>query len=63
MIAFKLNQNIDAQKLLGSIQKLVSKYAVDKNPENLLLVIQIQEISYNDDTSIPKIEYKPMDNN
>lgn len=59
MIAYKLNQNIEAQKLLQDIQKLIQQNIKDQNPENFLLVVRVQQINYNDDSSIPKLEYKP----
>ena len=59
MLAYKLNSQIDGGKLLQDIQKLVSK-EVQKHKE-YVLVIKIQEIVYNEDSSIPKIEHKHLD--
>lgn len=59
MLAYKLNQQINTEKLLQSIQKMVHKDA-DQNKE-YLLIIKLQEISYNDDTSIPKLEHHNLD--
>lgn len=59
MLAYKLNQQINTEKLLQSIQKMVHKDA-DQNKE-YLLIIKLQEISYNDDTSIPKLEHFNLD--
>jgi len=58
MLALKLNQNIDAQKLLNSIQKLVTS-CVKSPDKEYVLVVRVQEINSNDDSSIPKLEYKP----
>lgn len=60
MLVYKLNQQIDGNKLLNDIQKYIHKN-IKQNVESLL-VIKIQEISYNDDNAIPKIEYKNLDN-
>lgn len=57
MLVYKLNQNIDAQKLIEQIQKLIQKTVSGPN-EDFLLTIKIQEISYNDDSSILKLEHK-----
>lgn len=59
VLAYKLNQQINTEKLLQSIQKMVHKDA-DQNKE-YLLIIKLQEISYNDDTSIPKLEHFNLD--
>lgn len=56
MLAYKLNQNIDSNRLIHDIQKLVTK-SVGPNKE-YLLVIRIQEINYNDDASIPKLTHE-----
>lgn len=53
MIAYKLNQNIDGNRLINDIQKLIQS-TIEQNKE-YLLVIRIQEINYNDDASIPKL--------
>lgn len=58
MLSYKLNQNIDTNKLIENIQKLVHKKANDPEKE-FLLVIDVKEIAYSDDSSIPKLEYKP----
>lgn len=59
MLVYKLNQNIDGAKLLNDIQKLVTKHS--GSDKELLLIIKTQEISYIDDSNIPKIEYKNLD--
>lgn len=60
MLAYKLNQQIDGNKLLQTIQKYISKNV--KNDKEYLLVIKIQEISYSSDEHIAKLEYKNLDN-
>ena len=59
MLVYKLNQQIDGNRLLNDIQKFVSKN-IQPDKESLL-VIRIQEINYNNDGAIPKIEYKNLD--
>lgn len=60
MLAYKLNQNIDGEKLLKSIQQLVQKSVVDQSKE-YLLVIKIENIAYDENSAIPKLEYKHLD--
>lgn len=60
MLAYKLNQPIDGNKLLNDIQKFVSSNV--SGDKESLLVIRIQEINYNDDNAIPKLDYKPLEN-
>jgi hypothetical protein len=61
MIAYCLNQNIDGQALLANIQKLITnKISEMKNPESLVLVIDIKQVTQND-SLIPKLEYKQLD--
>lgn len=60
MLAYKLNQQIDGNKLLQTIQKYISQNV--KNDKEYLLVIKIQEISYSSDDHIAKLEYKNLDN-
>jgi hypothetical protein len=60
VLAYKLNQNIDGEKLLKSIQQLVQKSVVDQSKE-YLLVIKIENIAYDENSAIPKLEYKHLD--
>jgi hypothetical protein len=58
MLSYKLDREaINAEKLLGDIQKLINSRR-NKNVE-CLLHICIKEISYEDNSLIPKLEYKP----
>lgn len=59
MLVYKLNENIDGGKLLNDIQNFVTKNV--RPGKELLLVIKIQEISYNTDEHIPKLEYTNLD--
>ena len=58
MIAINLNKNLSCEYICESIQKLINKHQKENN-NNLILVIDIKKINYNDHTMIPKIEYKP----
>lgn len=59
MLAYKLSNNINTDSLLRDIQDLVNK-SIKPNKE-YLMVIRIQEISYDDDEAIPKLEYHNLD--
>jgi hypothetical protein len=56
MLAYCLNKNLDGQKILQDIQKLISKSPQNKD---LILVIKVQEVGVDNNNLIPKIEYKP----
>lgn len=61
MLAYKLSNNIDGNKLISDIQKLITKsVTLDKE---YLLVIKIVSIDYNDDAAIPKLTSVPLENN
>lgn len=60
MIAYCLNQEINGQKLLDDIQKLViNKINETQDPSSLVLVIDIKQITQTITDHIPKIEYNP----
>ena len=54
MIYLKIINQIDTNKLLRKIQELISKHKIT---ESSLLKIEIIEVSYDDNSSIPKLEY------
>jgi len=58
MIAINLNKNLSCEHICESIQKLIDSYKKDRH-DDLILVINIKKINYNDHTMIPKIEHKP----
>jgi hypothetical protein len=60
VLAYKLNSQIDGEKLLKSIQQLVQKSVVDQSKE-YLLIIKIENIAYDENSAIPKLEYKNLD--
>jgi len=57
MLAYSLNKNLDGQKILQDMQNLISKYNTKDN--NFVLVIQVKEVVVDNNSFIPKIEYKP----
>jgi|LakMenE18May11ns_1017448.scaffolds.fasta_scaffold9747482_2 hypothetical protein len=58
MICYKLDKNIDGNKILQDIQKLISKNSNIDNKE-IVLVISIKQITnHSGDSLIPKLEYK-----
>lgn len=56
MISYSLNKNISGEKILQDIQRLVSKYQEPK--DSLVLTIRVEKISRDDNSLIPKLEYK-----
>lgn len=56
MLAYRLDKQIPAEKIIQDIQKLVSSRS-DEN-DSLVLVITLNKITNTDTTLIPKIEYK-----
>lgn len=58
MIYYKLDKNIDGNKILQDIQKLISNCRTQHNDE-IVLVISVQKIiNHSGDSLIPKLEYK-----
>lgn len=58
MLAFTLDKNIDGRKLLHQIQNLISKFQLENQGTQALLVIDIKTISQDNNNFIPKLEYK-----
>ena len=61
MIYFKLEDiksDEDLIKIIGKIKYSLNKIA---DPSKKILVVKIQEITSDDSTMIPKIEYKNLD--
>jgi hypothetical protein len=58
MIAYRLDKNIDSQKILNDIQNLVKDF-MQKTPDKIpILYIDIRSITREDTNPIPKITYK-----
>lgn len=58
MLAYVLNQNIDGNKLIGDIQKLISQFQQSNPNATPILIVDIKTISYDDSSLIPKLEVK-----
>lgn len=56
MLAYSLNKDLNGNKILSDLQKLIDKHRITSSS---LLVIQIREICSEVSEHIPKIEYKP----
>lgn len=60
MLAYILNQNIDGNKLLSDIQKLISKFQQDNPNVTPIVIVDIKSVSYEDTSLIPKLETKNL---
>jgi hypothetical protein len=58
MIAYKLDKDINGQELLSSIQNLINKSRENNSLADSILIIKIANISHDDTSMIPKLEYK-----
>jgi hypothetical protein len=58
MIAYRLDKNIDGEKLINDVQNLVKDF-MQKEPDKIpILYIDIRTIASEDTSLIPKITYK-----
>lgn len=58
MIMYTLNKDINGQKLLEDIQKMVQN-KLSQTSSQLVLVIDVKEVVQDSDVHIPKITYNP----
>lgn len=58
MIYFKLENIKSDQDLMKIISKIKHSLSKISNPSNKILVVNIQEITRDDSTMIPKLEHK-----
>lgn len=58
MLAYVLNQNIDGNKLINDIQKIISVFQQQNPNATPILTVDIKPISYDDSSLIPKLEVK-----
>ena len=56
MIAYSLKNSIPVEKLQSDINQLISRFK--EPPETLILYIDIRKITTEDNSLIPKLEYK-----
>ncbi len=60
MIYYTLNNNeIDGNKILSQIQKLINKYSKEELGSKVLVIKLEDIILYNGDSLLKKLEYKP----
>lgn len=59
MICYKLDKDLSMEKLAQDINKLLSKQSYDH--DKTILCIMLKNITYDDTSMIPKIEYKNID--
>lgn len=58
MIYYALNKNIEGNKILSDIQKLISKYPQNELV-NKILIVKLESITdHKGNNPIPKLEYK-----
>lgn len=60
MIYFKINQELTCDKICKQIQNYLSKTKVD---DNSLLIIEIKNISQDDNNLIPKLPHYDISDN
>ena len=58
MIAYRLDKNINGEKILKDIQDLVTKFTKENKNKIPILYIDIRTIKSEDTNLIPKITYK-----
>lgn len=58
MISITLNKQISCEYICEQVQKIVTKSQSENGTANLVLVIDIKNITQTTDSLIPKIEYK-----
>jgi len=56
MLSYSLRNSITIEKLQKDINNLISR--TKESHENLILYIDIRKISYEDNSLIPKLEFK-----
>lgn len=60
MLAYTLDKNIQGEKLLSDINKLISDYKKDTNSNSVpILIIDIRTVTRDDNSLVPKLDYKP----
>lgn len=58
MITITLNKQISCEYICEQVQKIVNKFQNSNDTANLVLVIDVKEITQTTDDLIRKIEYK-----
>lgn len=57
-LAYTLDKEISGEKILKDIQKLINKFKSESS-QTPILYVSIRTITREDDSAIPKLEYKP----
>jgi len=58
MVVYKLDNNLNGDKILKDIQRLVNQFSQNSQDQTGYLCITIKTIAYDDTSLIPKLEYK-----
>lgn len=58
MVVYKLDNNLDGEKILKDIQKLINQFTHNSQNQTGYLCITIKTIAHDDTSMIPKLEYK-----
>jgi hypothetical protein len=59
MLYYVLNKNIEGEKILKDIERMVNNFSINNQTEQIpILCISLKSISYDDHTMIPKLEHK-----
>jgi hypothetical protein len=59
MLYYVLNKNIEGEKILKDIERMVYNFSINNKTEQIpILCISLKSISYDDHTMIPKLEHK-----
>jgi hypothetical protein len=59
MIPLKIHNNMQCEYICQKVQELVNKFVkANNNVSEAFLIISIKTVSQNDDSSIPKLEFK-----
>ena len=61
MIAYVLDKEIGAERILGDINNLINKFRTHSPEQIPVLVIDIKSITRDDTSLIPKLEHKILE--
>lgn len=60
MLAYSLNKNISVEKIFSDINKMIENFRQQDDTTDILLVIDIKAVTQDNNSLIPKLEYKPQ---
>lgn len=61
MISYILNKDLNGEKILNDIQKMMVKFRTDSPDKIPILYIDIRCVTHDDTSLIPKLEHKILD--